>query len=105
MLTREQVEELERRSVGGGDIAFDRRITFAMSARTQEQLVTSWKDGIAEDDGKCEGMFEILASIARFENAARAMLDLAKSASARILGAGLLADDEAGKHEQAGAPA
>lgn len=95
-LTQEQVHELEQRHVSSGDLAVDRRITLAMSTKTQDEMVASIRSDIAEDE-EAKTIFELLDAIDRCEKAAKGLHELAKSTSTRVLGAMIFVDDEDAK--------
>jgi hypothetical protein len=92
-LTGDEVEELERRHVGSGDLAVNRRIALCAATRTHEQWLKAWRDDIASDK-KCKTMFLLMDQVLAFRDTGRGMTELAEATHARMLGAGILAGDE-----------
>jgi hypothetical protein len=92
-LNRDDVDKLERRHVGSGDLAINRRIALMAATRTQEQWMKAWRDDIATDK-KCKTMFMLLEQVGAFRDVGRGMVELAEATHARMLGAGILVGDE-----------
>jgi hypothetical protein len=91
-LTGDEVDELERRHVGSGDLAVNRRIALCAATRTHEQWVKAWRDDIASDK-KCKPMFLLMEQVLAFRDTGRGMTELAEATHARMLGAGILAGE------------